>query len=424
MAEASTVAGLRGVGLVAGLGFSLLLARDTGGQGAGAYFLSVTLVLIAAVIARLGSDNALVRLVSARQGDGTLVVATARAAIRFTIVLSITATGLFLVLAPLIAGELFQDGDITTPLRVISLAIPATALTSVFGRCLIGVRRVLAGVAIEGAALPIVQLVLYATLLRQWGVTGAATSLVVAGVLVLGAGVVVWSRSTSADARPTADQVAHAQQLVIQASLPLLGSNLVRTVGVYVGTLVLGIFSTSAAAGVYTVCARIARVGVLPLSSLNTTVAPRLARLHADHATVQLREVTRRSIASSAAVATIVNIPLLVAAPWLLRTFGQEFSDATLTLRILLVASTINIATGPVAIFLQMTEQERRLLQISILAFVAQVGLAIGLTPRFDENGPAAAAAFNQIVFNGVAVALVWGYFRKGAGVTQPRRVA
>ncbi|MDW3215088.1 MAG: oligosaccharide flippase family protein [Ilumatobacteraceae bacterium] len=412
MTDAGSVAGLRGLGLIASLGFSLLLARDTGGQGAGTYFISVTLVLITAVIARLGSDSALVRLISGHRHNGVLVVATARAAIRFTTVLSVAATGGLLLLAPLLSDELFQDSTITTPLRIVSLAIPPTALTSVFGRCLIGAHRVLVGVAIEGAALPIAQLILYVTLLRRWGVSGAATSLVVANMLVLGVGIAVWARSTATHDRPAKNQVLEAKRLLIQASLPLLGSNLIRTVLAYTGTLVLGVFSTSSAAGVYAICARIARVGVLPLSSLNTAVAPRLAAFHADHATTELRDITRRALTASAVLATCVNVPLIAAAPLLLRTFGGEFAGATATLRILLVASAIDMATGPVAMFLQMTERERALLHVSMLTFVTQVAIAAALTPVFDANGPASAEVISQLLFNALVMILVVRYFR------------
>ena len=52
---------LRSVGFIFTFGFNIMLARMVGPDGAGLFFLSVSIITVASVIARMGFDDAVLR---------------------------------------------------------------------------------------------------------------------------------------------------------------------------------------------------------------------------------------------------------------------------------------------------------------------------------------------------------------------------
>lgn len=417
--DAAPVAIIRAAGFGLAFAFSVALAQRAGGSGAGAYYLAFTIVSVVSIVSRIGMDNALVRLIadSDTRDQGRHIDAIFGTAVRMTTALSAVATLALALGAPLIATAIFGDDAITAPLRAMSIAIGPIALTSVIGRSLIGTGRVVSGMLVEGGALPAVHLALYLVASRSGSATGASLALLAGNVIVLIGGVAVWRRARAAAFDGARGPVEHWRRRLCLTALPLMWVALLATLSGLVGTFVLGVLSTTTAAGVFAVSSRAARLGVLALASVNTALAPRFARLHAGGDNEQLRSLLTRSIGATAAAAVAISLPLLVAAPHVVALFGSSFDSAVPTLRILVLASAIDIASGPLSMLLQMTERERELRNISAVAVAAQVVLAVALVPSLGAAGAAWAVVAAQVTVNSLAgLTIVRGFARSGQG--------
>jgi O-antigen/teichoic acid export membrane protein len=392
---------VRGGSIVISFLFNLVLARSTGTDGSGVYFLAFTIVALTAIVARFGCDNALVRLVAATDDAGAaLASAYVRVALAVTTGIGLTATALMAASAGVVADVVFGDPSLAPPLRAMSLAITPMALTSVLGRTMIGRGQVVRGVLVEGAALPALHLILYLTLLRPWGATGAAMSLSLSNAILLAVGFLVAGPSVRSRPNAGPGRNRRAWSELRRASMPLLAVTLLGSFAGFSGTVLLGVLSTTAAAGTFAVASRTARVGQLLLTSLNTSIAPQFARLYGRGDFEELRSALRRSFRLLVPVSLVVTIPLLVLARPLMSLFGDDFEAGTGVLRILALATGVNIATGPLNIYLQMTARERRLRTITTVSTVAQIGVGAALIPAFGGEGAAVGVLVGVILLN------------------------
>ena len=105
--------------LGAGLGFvfNVLLARMLGADGAGVFFLALTVTTIASVFGRIGLDNTLVRFTAGNAGLGnwSAVKGIYRKGMLLTLVASTAASLVMFLLVPWLAEKVFNKPELTGP---------------------------------------------------------------------------------------------------------------------------------------------------------------------------------------------------------------------------------------------------------------------------------------------------------------------
>jgi O-antigen/teichoic acid export membrane protein len=145
---------------------------------------------------------------------------------------------------------------------------------------------------------------------------------------------------------------------------------------------------------------------------VNFVFAPTIAQLHAqgEHAELQSAVTTTGWWATVGAVA--VGLPLFLLPGFFLALFGEGFVAGETALRIILLASLVNAATGSVGYLMTMTGLERQATVLTATAALINVALAFLLIPPFGLVGAALAAAAGVVVWNVMAV--VWSWRRLG----------
>lgn len=398
--EAGALMAVRVAGLAAGLAFSLFLARAADADGAGRYYLAFTVVSTAAVVATLGLDNAIVRFVAAAGGDSVRVADVHRAAWRLCVMTSVALAALLVVVAPVIADHVFDDTGVATPMRWMALGLPAMVLTTVNGRALIGLGRTTLGSLLEGGGLAVLQLVVFSAGLWTAGAAGAAGALTVANAVLLVIGVVAWRRLGAAGHEGPSNGALTRE--LVSVSMPLWWVAVFNVLSGFAGTIIVGVLATTTEAGVFAIGNRLAKLGTLTIVAVNTALAPRFARLHADRDHVGLRRLVRQSSAGLSGAALVVTGAIVLAAPLLADLLGPSFDGSVPTIRILALAYGVNIATGPLGMALQMTGAERPLRTISATASVLQVVVSVVLVPSIGAEGAAVGTLVAMVANNGM----------------------
>src|SRR3546814_5644809 len=120
-----------------------------------------------------------------------------------------------------------------------------------------------------------------------------------------------------------------------------------------------------------------------------------------------LRKIAQTSVKMILVTAGPFVLILFVAAEWIMRLFGPEFSQGANLLRILAVGQLINAATGSVGYLLMMSGHERDMRNIALGVGPLAVILALVLTPRLGATGAATATAIAVATQNIFAVYLV-----------------
>ncbi len=191
-----------------------------------------------------------------------------------------------------------------------------------------------------------------------------------------------------------------------RATLPFLGMHLAAILQVELATLMLGIFASPEAAGLFQPIGRISVVLLLPAYALNLRFNPRIASLHAQGQQADIARLSRKYTWASMAVMIAVGIAIGLASPWLLLLFGQEFVVGVPLVWIVVAGRIAMTAFGPALPLLTMMGQTGKALSATALSVVVEVVLAAVLILNFGLMGAAFAVAAGMSV-RGLLLALV-----------------
>jgi O-antigen/teichoic acid export membrane protein len=399
--RSGTVLVVRVLGAGLGFAFNVALARVLGAEGLGVYNLSLTFTLIASVVGRMGMDAAMLKFgaTSYADQDWRRLAAVHRMGMAIAAVCcGLVATSSFLA-ADWVAANIYSDPAIANPLRLMSLALLPFSLLSLYGELLKAGQHQALSSLVQGAALPIVNLLLLFVFADQLAGASAAAGLYLAGtVVVCIAAYVLWRRSVPSP-YPVPVKSFRLRELLATA-MPMYGSAMADVVMTFSDVLILGLFVSSAEVGIYTAAARTALLTRFLLLATSAVAAPRFAALHAAN---DKQGVARLALRSTL-LTTVSTLPLLllfiVFPERILSLFGPQFEAGASVLIILAIGQFVNAATGPVGYLLNMSGFHRIEGRVAVAGAVMTVGLCFALIPVWGVLGAAAANAIATAVSN------------------------
>lgn len=404
---------LRIIGAVFALALNLAIGRILGAEGAGVYYLALSISSIGAVIARLGMDHAALRFVASETANdnwngaaGVLVQATK----------AITISGLivsFLVyaMAELISENVFAEPNLTRPLRWISLSIVTFGLMMLFSETLKGVWRTRDAMLVSGVIYPVVALAVIWPFTTFAGASGAALAYVLGTSVAMLVGFIIWLRQGSLSwIRPAFD----FNKLWTSAHRLWIMSVINSAILPWMPLFLLGIWGSTADTGIFGAAVRLATLLTFLLAAVNTVAAPQFSALYEKGDLQSLQWLACRfSLIVITATGPVVVL-MVWQSSWLMGMFGEDFVLGGTALSILLLGHTINAATGSVGYLLMMTGHEKDMRNSSIFAAVLLGSTAMILIPTYGILGAAIASAVATVgvnIYNSIAVKLRLGFF-------------
>ena len=399
--RSGTVLVVRVMGAGLGFAFNVALARVLGAEGLGIYHLSLTFTLIASVVGRMGMDAAMLKFgaTSHAEGDWRQLAAVHRLGMGIAaLCCGIVAASTFLA-ADWVAQTVYGDPTIANPLRLMSLALVPFSLLSLYGELLKAGQHQALSSFIQGAALPVVNLLLLFLFAENITDPSAASGLYLAGaVVVCILGYFSWRHCTPRPPAPPSTALGLGQLLA--TAMPMYGSAIADVVMTFSDVLILGIFATSAEVGIYSAAARTALLTRFLLLATSSVAAPRFAALHAAND----KEGIARLAVRSTILTTVSTLPLLLIfimfPERILSLFGTQFEAGAAALIVLSIGQFVNAATGPVGYLLNMSGLHRIEGRIAVAGAVMTVGFCFALIPAWGLLGAAAANAIATAACN------------------------
>ena len=388
-----------GAGL--GFAFNVALARVLGADGLGIYHLALTFTLIASVVGRMGMDAAMLKFgaPSYAERNWSRLAAVHRMGIGTAALCCGTVAASTFLAADWIAATVYSDPAIANPLRLMSLALLPFSLLSLYGELLKAGQHQSLSSFVQGAALPIINLLLLFLFAEKLTDPSAASGLYLAGTaLVCLAGYLLWRRTLP---RPyPAPCKSFRRSELLATAMPMYGSAIADVVMTFSDVLILGIFVTSADVGIYSAAARTALLTRFLLLATSSVAAPRFAALHA----AKDKEGVAKLAVRSTILSTLSTLPLLlifiVFPERILSLFGTQFEAGAQVLIVLTIGQFVNAATGPVGYLLNMSGFHRIEGRIAVAGAVMTVGFCFALIPVWGLLGAAAANAIATAACN------------------------
>lgn len=397
---------LRAVG--AGLAFALnvVIARLLGAEGAGLYFLALSVVMITAVVAKLGLDNTLLRFIAAgaAKNDWGQVKGVFRLGMRLGGSASLGLSLTVLFAAPWLASNLFNEPELTGPLRWMSFGIAGFATMTLLAESLKGLKRIRDSMLVSGVLYPMVALALIWPLVTLMGPAGAVLGYVLGTGAAAFIGWLFWQRAIAPQTAPAAP---FDRTTLWASSRPLWTMSIInRAVLPWVPLVLLGFWGTAEDVGIFGAATRVAMLVTFFLTAVNTVIAPKFAELHAKDEIQAIGRLARRFTLLITLAASPFFLLLIFAGDWVMAMFGSEFTRGGTALAILAVGQAVNTMTGSVGYLLMMSGHQRDVRNSALFATVV-MSVTAGIVMPLDPMVGAAAANASAIAGMNLYSALI-----------------
>lgn len=398
---------LKVTGTAFAFAFNVLLARLLGAEGAGIYYLALTVTTIASVVGRMGLDSALLRFVSvnAEQNDWATIGGLYKKGMVIATGASALSTSVVFFSASWIAQRVFSEPDLMYPLALMSLGILPLSILTLHVELLRGLKKIRDAMFVQGVGLPLMSIIVLLLLRDTFGVMEAVAAYVMATVTVLLLGIVLWRRATP---RLKGLRGHFDTRVLLSASLPLLWVASTALVMNWTDTVMLGIWTNTEAVGVYNAALRMANLTSFALFSVGSIAAPKFARMYAQGDISALnrfaQSTTKLTIYFTAPVLT-----LFVLAPgWVMGLFGRGFSSGAMVLTVLAAGQFISVTTGPCGTLLMMSGHEKIIRNIVTFCASINVLLNVLLIPRYSMLGAAIATTSSLVLTSTLSAVFVY----------------
>lgn len=383
---------LRILGAAAAFALNVIIGRLLGAEGAGLYFLALSVALIGSILAQLGLASTLLRFIAAgaAKNDWGQIKGVFFQGVKLSAAASLGIAIIIAATAPWSAEYIFGKPALTTPLRYMSLAVITFSMMTLLAESLKGLKQIGRSMLVTGVIYPVVALVLIWPLATLAGPAGASLAYVIGtGVAALiGA---FWWQAETRNHGPA--QPIPAPELW-QSARPLLVMNLIlRGIIPLAPLFLVGVWSSAEDAGIYGAAARLALLASFFLAAVNSAIAPKFAELYTKGDMATLARVTRRFAVGITLATSPLFLVLFFAGDWVMSLFGPDFTRGGSTLAILAVGQLVNSMFGSSVFLLMMSGYEKDIRTSSLIAVAVLALLLVTLVPLYGLIGAAISAS-------------------------------
>jgi O-antigen/teichoic acid export membrane protein len=391
---------------------TVLVSRELGATGYGAFAFALACARVLGSISNLGLSALTVRYV-ADYAEHERWSRLRGLVTRLNQVVGLVSLGTIVVAAVVGTLVLDRDSDVYVPFLIGLLTVPLVVLTTQRQNVLQGLHRVILARIPETLVAPaiIVGLVLLA-LAAGVGLTAENVLWITVTSQALAFALGVWFlfRALPPGVRAATPEYEH--RVWLRVGIPLFVMGIVSAMNAQVGTIVLGAIGESADAGVYAVAVRASAFVSFVMLAATYPLMPALARLRSVGDEKAYRETVVTATRSVVLVSAPIVVGLFVFAAPILRIFGSEFGAGVAAVRILVAAETVRLLVGVIAIGMLMSGEERLATKILALGAMLNIVLALALAPTFGETGAAIGQAASAVM-SSVLIA-IYAYRRQG----------
>lgn len=210
-----------------------------------------------------------------------------------------------------------------------------------------------------------------------------------------------WLLTGSSPDQPAADVDPQWRSMAWASTFSMMAMTLHSQADVWM----LGVLVESDQVGPYAVAVRYAALVVFGINAVNLALAPLVAR--AAHDPVRLQQLASRAASLAFGLSAGVILVLLLFPGFSLGLFGAGFDQATVALRILVIANLVNVICGSVGMLLNMSGHHLDLIRILGWSMLLNIVLNAVLIPLYGTLGAAVATAVSTTFWNLAGVILV-----------------
>lgn len=370
---------------------NILIARLLGPAIYGIYAIGWTLVRFFSLVIPLGMDRAILRFAPRYlQKDSAGLKGLLANVNRISLGSGVITGILFFTLAPWLATSIYHQPELITVFRFFAFAFPLISLLVVAAAATRTTRQIHYSVWLYDLGQPLLGLaMIIAFFLLGFGLNGVVLAEVIslgcaaiATVFVLG--------KVFPDTKGITTRYEIKSRELLSYSIPAMLGGAFSVYILWLDRIFVGLFLPTYENGIYTAISQISTVFMVISSGISPIVVPLFAQYHHSGEKGKLEEVYRISTKWGVYISIPILAVLLVSPVSSLQLiFGQEYSSGAVPFLILLGGQIINLVTGSVNPLLIMTDNQKVLMRVSLIALILEIILLVILIPLWGLIGAA-----------------------------------
>ncbi|GLB52897.1 multidrug transporter [Neptunitalea chrysea] len=195
---------------------------------------------------------------------------------------------------------------------------------------------------------------------------------------------------------------------IIKTSYPMTISFLTMLIMQSADVIILEHYHSFNIVAYYGVIVKVSSVTSIVLLAVNSIVAPDIAKYFYSGERDKLLSIINKSIKMNVYLTIPVLIMLFLIPKTILGFFGTAYTEAYISLLICTFGQFINVFSGSVGVYLNMTGRQFIFQRILLVALVLNLILNIYFIPDYGMNGAAVSTAISMIFWNLLAVYYVY----------------
>ncbi|HKR05157.1 MAG TPA: flippase [Bacteroidia bacterium] len=384
----SSTFSIRVIGFIVGYIFIIIISRFYGPGIVGIFTLSSTVLIIFSVAGRLGFDSSIVRFFAQNvvHNKWDVVQELYKKILKIVIPWGIFLSVVLFFSSSLIAENFFHKPQLTPYLKIISVAVLPMTLRFINSESYRGFKQMK-----QYAYSQNVSYFLYASvLLTAVSVFYKSDFLpnicfAVSLVILSVSSTILILKKIKSHVHSRSESITMREMLRI--STPMMLSTSLMLISGWINTVMLGIYGTEADVGIYNVIFKIGAFTHIILNAVNSIAAPKFAELHALNDQRGLAKVAIQTSKINFWASLPVFIAIIIFRRYILEVFGSEFTVAADLLLFTMIGQFVNIFSGSVGTFLNMTGHQNVQRTIVLISTVINVIACMYFIPRYGLMG-------------------------------------
>ncbi len=381
----------------------ILISRYYGVEILGVFNLFLALMLVGAVLSRVGIDMYIVRIIPSIENDNTQISLFLKEVFKILFIASFIVSILFYMTSSAIDTYIFKSFDASSYLLgLVIITIPFT-----FYNVLPEVFRAFHDVKIYSFFRNFSQNFLLLLLLSL----GLLTSLKFDPIYILYISIaaitsmmfIILYRFLKLQEIDIFIKGKYENKILAYSYPMFLTSSMMFLMG-HVDSFMISYYLDVYQVGLYNACINLSFAITFMLASVNGFIAPKISQAYSRGDNKKVKELYVNSIKLIFISTTPVFILLYIFPEFFLGLFGNEFLIATSTLMIVNTAFLINVLSGSVGYLLNMTDNQHIFMRILSIGLLLNIVLNIFLIPMYGINGAAIATLISMGFWNIVSL--------------------
>ncbi|MBL6962369.1 MAG: flippase [Bacteroidetes bacterium] len=399
------------LGILMGYVFFLIISRIYGAEKQGIFSLCWTILMLGAVLGRIGLDTAIVRFIAADVSNhqGANSKNLHRKGLALVLIASIFISMLFFAFSKQISDLFFDNTNMANLIRIIGLSIIPMSVMSYNAESLRALKKIgLFSFLQNGSIYIIILLILLSVSFLNEDINFLVQSILYA--LIFMAFISLFLFRTEEKKLPALSKNKDTMSVpsMLQVAFPMLLTNSLFLIMNWTDILMIGAFRSEADVGIYTIAVKIAALNTIALAAVNSIAAPKFAELYSNKNMKGLRRIVKQTTLINTVLSLPVFLIIILFPAFLMGLFGAEFEQGIIPLIILSCGQIFNAVSGSTMYILNMTNYEKTGQNILLVGAFINIVLNSLLIPKYGITGGAIATLSSTVIWNIIAIYYIY----------------